>query len=348
MKTTYISTISLSDASRRQIQSQASLVQKLGVELSSGRKYDVGLDLGTRTGEAVSIRAEFHFLHGIIDTNALAASRLDVSQAAMNDILSDAQDFLSTLVALRENDSSSDIVKADAIGNMELLTSRLNTQLNGNFMFAGINTDQEPLADYADPASPNKIAADAAFLTEFGITQANPAVSAITPAAMDTYLNGAFDAMFQDPAWGATWSSASDNVMVSRISASETVTSSVSANEQAFRDLAAAYTMMSDLGNENLDPGTWKTVVDKAIEKLGTGIAGVTSEMGKLGNVQEQVNLASERLKVQTDILNSRVNDLENVNLEETSVRLNTALTQLETTYAVTARMQGLSILNYL
>lgn len=348
MKTTYISTISLSDASRRQIQSQASLVQKLGVELSSGRKYDVGLDLGTRTGEAVSIRAEFHFLHGIIDTNALAASRLDVSQAAMNDVLSDAQDFLSTLVALRENDSSSDIVKADAVGNMELLTSRMNTQLNGNFMFAGINTDQEPFADYADPASPNKIAADAAFLAEFGITQANPAVSSITPAAMDTYLNGAFDAMFQDPAWGATWSTASDNVMVSRISASETVTSSVSANKQAFRDLAAAYTMMSDLGNENLDPGTWKTVVDKAIEKLGTGIAGITSEMGKLGNVQEQVNLASERLKVQTDILNSRVNDLENVNLEETSVRLNTALTQLETTYAVTARMQGLSILNYL
>ena len=348
MKTTYISTISLSDASRRQIQSQASLVQKLGVELSSGRKYDVGLDLGTRTGEAVSIRAEFHFLHGIIDTNALAASRLDVSQAAMNDILTDAQDFLSTLVALRENASSSDIVKADAIGNMELLTSRLNTQLNGSFMFAGINSDQEPFADYSDPASPNKVAADAAFLTEFGINQANPAVSAITPAAMDTYLNGAFEAMFQDPAWGATWSTASDNVMVSRISASETVTSSVSANEQAFRDLAAAYTMMSDLGNENLDPGTWKTVVDKAIEKLGTGIAGVTSEMGKLGNVQEQVSLASERLKVQTDILNSRVNDLENVNLEETSVRLNTALTQLETTYAVTARMQGLSILNYL
>ncbi len=70
--------------------------------------------------------------------------------------------------------------------------------------------------------------------------------------------------------------------------------------------------------------------------------------MGKLGNVQEQVKLASERLKVQTDILNRRINDLENVNLEETSVRLNTALTQLETTYAVTARMQGLSILNYL
>jgi len=348
MKTTYISTLSLSDTSRRQIQNQSGLVQKLSVELSSGRKYDVGLDLGTKTGEAVSVRAEFHFLNGIIDTNALAASRLDVSQAAMDDVLTDAQDFLATLVALRENDGSADIVKADAVGNLELLTSRLNTQLNGNFVFAGINSDQEPFADYADPASPNKIAADAAFLTEFGITQANPAVSGITPAAMDTYLNGAFDTMFQDPAWGTTWSTASSNVMVSRISASETVSSSVSANEQAFRDLAAAYTMMSDLGNEALDAETWKVVVNKAIEKLGSGIAGVTSQMGKLGNVQEQVKLASERLTVQTDILNQRVNDLENVNLEETSVRLNTALTQLETSYAVTARMQGLSILNYL
>ncbi|GAB2182787.1 flagellar hook-associated family protein [Roseibium sp. LAB1] len=348
MKTTYISTITLADASRRQIQNQSSLVQKLSIELSSGRKYDVGLDLGTKTGESVSIRSEFHFLNGIMDTNALTASRLDVSQAAMGDILTDAQDFLATLVALRENNGSSDIVKADAVGNLELLTSRLNTQLNGNFVFAGINTDQEPFADYSDPTSPNKLAADAAFLTEFGIAQSNPGVSGITPAAMSTYLNGAFDAMFQDPAWGTSWSGASSNVMVSRISASETVSSSVSANEQAFRDLAAAYTMMSDLGNEDLDPETWKVVVNEAIEKLGTGIAGVTSQMGKLGNVQEQVKLASERLKVQTDILNRRINDLENVNLEETSVRLNTALTQLETTYAVTARMQGLSILNYL
>ncbi|KZM48031.1 flagellar hook-associated family protein [Labrenzia sp. OB1] len=348
MKTTHISTISFANSSRQQLMSQANLVNKLSIEMSSGRKFDVGLDLGSRTGESVSLRAEFHFLNGIVDTNALTASRLDVSQAAMSDMLGDAQGFLSTLIALREDGGSAEIVQSDAQGSMELLVSRLNTQLNGNFVFAGINSDQEPVADYLDPASPNKLAADAAFFAEFGITQSDPAVSAITPAAMDAYLNGAFDALFQDPAWGTDWSGASDSVTVSRISASETVNSSVSANEQAFRDLAQAYTLMADLGNENLDQGTYKQVLNKAIEKLGNGIAGVTSAMGKLGNVQEQVNLASDRLQVQTDILNSRINDLENVNPEETSVRLNTALTQLETTYAVTARMQGLSILNYI
>lgn len=348
MKTTYISTITLAESSRRHIMNQASQVNKLGVELSSGRKYDIGLDLGTRTGESVTLRSEFHFLHGIMDTNALTASRLDVSQAAMSDVLSDAQEFLASLVALKENPEGADILATDATGNLGLLTSRMNTQLNGNFVFAGINADEMPLSDYSDPAAPNKVAADAAFFAEFGINQANPAVSGITPAAMSTYLAGNFDLMFQDPAWGTTWSTASDTAMVSRISANETVSSSTSANAQPFRDLAKAYTMMSDLGNAELDAETFKVIIDEATKTVGEAIGALTTEMGKLGTVQQQVSLASERLSVQTDILNTRINDLETVNLEETSVRLNTALTQLETTYAVTARMQGLSLLNFI
>lgn len=348
MKTTYISTIAMSDSGRRQIMKQTDLVNRLGVELSSGRKFDVGLDLGAKTGESVTLRAEFGFLNGIIDTNALTASRLDVSQAAMGDMLSDAQDFLATLVALRETGGSADIVKSEANGKLGLMTSRLNTQINDSYVFAGINSDQQPIADYANAASTNKVAADAAFLAEFTMTQADPNVSTITPGAMDAYLNGNFEAMFTDPNWGTLWSSASSTVTVSRISASETVNSSVSANEQAFRDLAQAYTMVGDLGMENLNEDAYGVVLEKAIAKLGSAIEGLTNSMGKLGNVQEQVKLASTRLSVQTDILNTRINTLENVDPEETAVRLNTALTQLETTYAVTARMQSLSILNYI
>ncbi|WP_420415019.1 flagellar hook-associated family protein [Roseibium sp.] len=348
MKTTFISTFSLADSSRRNIMSQSNQVNKLSVELSSGRKFDVGLDLGTKTGESVALRSEFHFLHGIIDTNALTASRLDASQAAMSDMLTDAQDFLASLVALQQNPASADILDTDATGNLGLLTSRLNTQLNGSYLFAGINTDQQPIADYADPASANKVAADAAFLAEFGFTQSDPNVATITPAAMSAYLTGNFETMFQDPVWGTTWSSASDTPTTSRIAANESVSSSVSANEEAFRELAQVYTMMSDLGNADLGQDAFKVVIDTATEKLGSAIGKLTSEMGKLGTVQQQVHLASERLTVQTDILNVRVNDLETVNLEETSVRLNTALTQLETTYAVTSKMQGMSLLNYI
>ncbi|WP_417669119.1 flagellar hook-associated family protein [Roseibium sp.] len=348
MKTTYISTISLSDAARSQMMRQASNVNKLQIELSSGRKADVGLDLGSRTGEAVSLRSEFHYLNSIVDTNALSASRLDISQAAMGDILSNAQDFLASLVAIRDSDGNAGVARAEAEGGLELLTSRLNTQLNGSYLFAGLNSDVVPLNNYGDATQPNKISADAAFLTEFGFDQDNAGVATITAAQMDTYLNGNFAALFDDPAWGLDWSSASDQEVLTRISTSEVTSTSVSANEEPFRELAQVYTMMSDLGNEQLEPEVFEVVVDKAISMLGSAIAGVTGLMGELGTAQERVALASDRLTIQTDILNERINALENVNLEETSVRLNTALTQLETTYAISARIQQLSILNYI
>jgi flagellar hook-associated protein 3 FlgL len=105
--------------------------------------------------------------------------------------------------------------------------------------------------------------------------------------------------------------------------------------------------MMSDLGNENLGADAYKAVVDKSISLIGEAIVGVTNLMGSMGTAQERVSVANDRISIQTDILNERINALENVNLEETSVRLNTAITQLETTYAISARIQQLSILNY-
>lgn len=348
MKTTYISTISMSDGARRQMMSQASNVNKLQIELSSGRKYDVGLDLGSQTGEAVSLRSEFEYLNAIADTNGLTESRLDVAQAAMDDIRTTAENFLATLIAVRDSDGTNAVAGAEAEGNLELLTSRLNTQLNGSFIFAGINSDVAPINDYSDPLQSNKTSADAAFLAEFGFDQSDPAVSTITGAQMEAYLNGAFEALFSDPAWGNDWSSASDETVISRISASEELTTSVSANEDAFRQLAQAYTLMSDLGNEDLGSDAYKATVDKAVELIGEAIVGVTTLMGKMGTAQERVSAANDRISIQTDILNERINALENVNLEETSVQLNTAITQLETTYAVSARIQELSILNYI
>ncbi|MEP0233450.1 flagellar hook-associated family protein [Roseibium sp.] len=348
MKTTYISTISMSDSARTQMMKQANTVNTLQIELSSGRKADVGLDLGSRTGEAVTLRSEFYYLHSIIDTNALTASRLDISQAALSDIRTNSEEFLASLVAVRDSDGAASVTQAEAEGGMQLLISRLNTQLNGSYLFAGLNTDEVPVADYTDVASSNKVAADAAFLAEFGFAQDDPAVAGITVAQMDTYLTGNFANMFADPAWGTNWSTASDLEVESRISTSEVLSTSVSANEDAFRELAQVYTMMSDLGNVNLDSEVFKTVVDKAISMLGSAIASVTSLQGEIGVAQERVSQASGRLSIQTDILNERVNALENVDLEETSVRLNTAITQLETTYAISARIQQLSIINYL
>lgn len=349
MKTSYISTFTLSDSTRSLLQRQTANLAKLQLEISSGRKADIGLDLGARTGEAVSVRAEHTRLDALIDTNALTASRLDVTQAALKDLLSTTQDSLATLVAVRDSNGSASVAKGQAEGSLKLLISRLNTQLGGTYIFSGINTDTKPVTDYfATPASASKTAVDTAFNGAFGFNQTDPGVAGITPAAMTAFLNGPFDALFADPQWGATWSSATNQTMTSQISPAESLNSSVSANEKPMRQLAAAFTMMADLGAEALGKETYKVVVDKAISLLGEAVVGVTNLKGGVGLAQSRVSAASDRLEVQTGILNRRVNDLELVNKEETAVRLNTAITQLETTYAVSSRIQRLSILNFL
>jgi flagellar hook-associated protein 3 FlgL len=349
MKTSYISTFTLSDSSRSLLQRQTANLAKLQIEISSGRKADIGLDLGARTGEAVSVRAEHTRLDAMIDTNALTASRLDVTQAALKDLLTTTQESLATLVAVRDSNGSASVAKGQAEGSLKLLISRLNTQLGGTYIFSGINTDAKPVTDYfATPASASKTAVDAAFTGAFGFNQSNPGVATITPAAMSAFLNGPFDALFADPQWGATWSTATNQTMTSQISPAESLNSSVSANEKPMRQLAAAFTMMADLGAEGLGKETYKVVVDKAISLLGEAVVGVTNLKGEVGLAQSRVSAASDRLEVQTNILNKRVNSLELVDKEETAVRLNTAITQLETTYAVSSRIQRLSILNFL
>ncbi|PTW60164.1 flagellar hook-associated protein 3 FlgL [Breoghania corrubedonensis] len=349
MKTTFVSSYTLSNSSRSVLMQQASNLSKLQTELSTRRKADVGLDLGSGTGEAVTLRSEYNRLNAIMDTNALVASRLDVTQAALDDVLSTAENFLSTLVGVSDTSGSSSVAQGEGKAGLDLLVARLNTQLNGSYIFAGLNTDVSPIADYfGTPAGSNKTAVDTAFNTFFGFNQDDPAVANISAADMETFLDGDFAALFDNPAWGNDWSSASDQSIRSRISTSELAETSVSANEDAFRQLAEAFSMVADLGTSELGEGAYQALTDKASKLLGEAIAGVTDLMADMGTAQERVSNASERLSIQTNILNERINELESVDPTETAVRLQNAVDQMETTYAVTARLSQLSLINYL
>jgi flagellar hook-associated protein 3 FlgL len=53
-------------------------------------------------------------------------------------------------------------------------------------------------------------------------------------------------------------------------------------------------------------------------------------------------------MSIQVDILATQVVALESIDPNEAATRVTQLLTQVETSYALTARIMGLSILNYL
>jgi flagellar hook-associated protein 3 FlgL len=349
MKTTFISTSAISAATRASImkvQQQLSDAQK---EMSTGRYADVGKVLGYNTGQVISLRQQHTRLQTIVDTNKTVSSRMEVTQNALQSLIDNAQAFVKQLISSRNGSATSSVAQTDAQTGLNTFIDTMNTTYAGGYVFAGVNTDAKPIAGYyTTPASASQQSVGNAFLAQFGIAQSDPAAQNITAANMQTFLDNSFSALFADPAWSADWSSASNQNIRNRISSNELIETSVSANEDAFRKLAKAYSMVADLGVTNLSDATFQKVADVAIGEATSAIEQLGGLQSRVGVAQQRVTDASERLSLQVDILNNQVTSLEGVDPNEAASRVTALMTQLESSYSLTGRLMKLSILDYI
>jgi flagellar hook-associated protein 3 FlgL len=319
------------------------------LEVASGRKADVGLSLGATVGEAISVRAVRNEIATLLTSNAMVANRLEVTQNQLGRLQETAVGFVSDLLAMRTGTADRSILVDSAAGMSGLVRATANQTYNGAYVFGGIRTETPPMpTDIQDPGSPLRVAIEAAFVTEFGFGSASPAVSQITPAQMMAFLDGAYSDLFLDPTWGALVSAASDDTRVDRIGQMQTVRSSVSANEALFRDLTKASVAVLAVNVEALGSDAYQSVVDFSIGHANAGHNEIAGTQSRLGYVEERIARASQGLELQQSLLDRRVFELEGVDAYEATTRVLTLQTQLEASYAVTGRLQGLSLLNYI
>lgn len=349
MKTSSISTLAIIHATREsRVNLQAKLIEAQK-ESSTGRYADVGMTLGYLTQRTVSLRQDHARLQTFRDTNVVASARLELTQTTLDGVAEAAEAFLSTLMAARAAPSSASVAITDAKNKLTSFTAALNTTVNGTHIFSGVNTDVKPITTYFDtPASPAQTAMANAFTAEFGMAQSAAGVENITGAQMEAFLDGAFADLFDSANWTTTWSSASDQNITSRISTNERIETSTNANAEPFRALAQAYTMIADIGLEELDSEAYLAVINKAIEVVGQATADLTQLRAGLGTSQERIAAANDRIDIQKSLLNEHIVQLENVDPYEATVKVNSLLTQIETAYALTARLQNLSLLNHI
>jgi flagellar hook-associated protein 3 FlgL len=349
MNVSRVSTLAMFQTLRStQARSEVQLA-RLQTEVTTGRHADVNLALGREAGAPVALRVEQDRLSGIISSNVLVTQRLDLTQQTLEQVTGGAQRASAALTTALASSASAGV----AIDNVQSVfgefTSLMNQSGGGQYLFAGINTDVRPFDDFsAVPPGTSATAIATAFSTEFGFGPDDPAVASITPAAMEAFLDGAFAQIFEDDTqWQASWSSASDRNIRSRISPQVNAETSLNANEAAFRDMTAAYTMVAGLGGQGLAGDTLHLVMTRALSKLSQGVSGVNDLRGQLGLVQESVSLHTQALEARIDINEGYLAAIEGVDRFEAAARLSEITTQIETTYAMTGRLQSLSLLNY-
>jgi flagellar hook-associated protein 3 FlgL len=348
MKTTFISTSALTEATRLSLIDMQKKLAAAQKEVTTGRLADVGATLGYKTGRTVSLRYEYGRLDTMIDTNGLTSTRLEATQSALNAIVKDAQSLVGQLIGARNNDGGRAGLETQARTSLSAFTDLLNTTVSDTYIFAGINSDVKPLTDYfGTPTPANRQAVADAFFATFGVSPSDPAVANISGEDMQSFLDTTFANLFEEPAWGA-WSAASGENVRSRISTSELIDTSTNTNEEAIRKLARAYAMVSDLGVGQLSQGAYEAVVDSAARLAGEAIQGIGSLQGSLSTAQEGITNANARMSLQKDILAKHIGALEGVDPAEASTRVAALTTQIETSYAITARIHQLSLLNWL
>ena len=106
--------------------------------------------------------------------------------------------------------------------------------------------------------------------------------------------------------------------------------------------------MVADLGADSLSQDAFQAIVDKAIAVTGEAIGDLTQLRASLGTSEERITTSNTRMSLQITIMTEHGNLLEGVDPFEASSRVNALLTQVETAYALTARLQRLSLINYL
>ncbi|ACK49027.1 flagellar hook-associated 3 family protein [Methylocella silvestris BL2] len=344
----YISTQSISSSLRQSVLKMQAELSSAQTEAATGNHADIGLSLASKTGQSVSLQAQAAMLQTLSETNSIALTRMNMIQNQLGDLQSGAQSLLNSLLSTNGSAQNAATIEASGADNLKGLIASLNSTLNGDYLFAGINTATAPLTDYYATGASSKTAVDAAFSTAFGMSQTSSSVAGISASAMQDFLDGPFAALFQGSNWTNDWSSASDEAIASSISPGGAVISSVSANQSAFRDLAEAYTMLSDLGGEKYSQATYDVLVGKARDLLTDGISALSDAQAGLGVAQSSVSDANTQMSLQMNILSSQIGNLESINGYEVQVRISDLQTQIQTAYSLTSHLQDLSLVKYL
>lgn len=318
-------------------------------EFSTGRHADVGLALGSDIGRVLDMRGLTTKLDGLTSTNAVVGQRLDQVQTSLTGILELKDGFIETALLMRQSASNPSILVSDAKARISSVVDMLSVTSNGAYVFSGINASTAPIDDYlSEPMGPSRTAVIAAFTAEFGFPPDDPQVVDITPAQLETYLDGSFAALFDDPGWGLTFSNATDELMTDKIARNEEINSSASVNDDGFRKMFYALTLSIDGGVEHMNAETREVLVNRIYSVGSEAGYEMVHTQSVAGIAQERLAQANERIEIQQKSVKQSIGEAEGVDSYEVAERLGLLMSRIEASYSVTGRLQQLTLLNYL
>lgn len=252
----------------------------------------------------------------------------------------------------------------------DFMVDLLNTKSGDRYLFSGADTATQPIIDSS--------VLDSAVSTQVNEWKLGNITNADLIADIQdrTIDNGNLDA-FTDTVVGysPTLSAGTAGNIFVRVDDNTEINATTFANDEAFRDIlvALSYIKSPDLGpivdEVEIDAVTGLPVVitegapgadidemtDNFYEIYNVVSSMVTAALDqvdqqrfKLENARARINEIKLNHEAEQNILQTTISEIEEVDINEVAVKINALQLQLEASYGVTARVQQLSLVNFI
>lgn len=308
---------------------------RLADELASGRRADPGAALGGAFGVLAVTERTLALLTGFERTIAEAATRGAALQAALGRVADGARSAAGALVvAVAPGAGASALATATTEARARFLdaVSALNGRAAGQSLFAGRATDTPALQ------SGEVILADLAAATA-GLTDA----ASLGAAVRDFFTapGGGFET--------AAYLGTDEPPSALRLSEQQSVVLAVTAADPRLRETLAALALGALAGGApGLAPAERAALArdaGTALVAAGAGVAGLRAEIGTVEARIAEARVASAAERAATETVR---NDLLRADPAATALALQQVSGQLETLFALTARLSRLSLTAFL
>lgn len=324
-------------------------IDKSKYELTKGRRFDMSRDLGYKVSHLAAIDARIGTANGYMTSNKLVINKMAAAQDALSALYSKVAGksgpLLSYIESLTVSQSNRSVaaIQTLAMSGLGALSSALNVEFNGEYVFGGENVKQLPIKDLSKALENIKKA--------FKDFTKGKEPGEISPADMKAFLaSDNFNDFFKDAKWKENFSLASDKLDKTRISETgETINNGISANAAAFKQTIKGLVMGAALLDTKFSKDTRLVLLSESrVLMQGMSLDGIKDEQSRLGASQNRVKQANEVMAAQLNILQSANLDLGSVDPDEAATKESELETALNLSYQLTSRLAKLSLMNYI
>ena len=327
-------------------------VAQLTAETSSGYVSTDFAGLGSGAGPTLDLAQQIA-AGAVLQNNADSAGMIQqTAQTALGQIETIASNLASQATVLETTTGSAPTLAASAQDAMRQVAQLLDTQVGDVYVFAGQDSASPPVPDPGAIASSSfaqAIQQAVSGLVVNGASATSAAALAIASPGGTSPFSPSIEAA---GAQGEV--DLGDGVRVALAPLANTNSNATStgvaitSTGSYTRDIFLGLASLASLGSANTGDASFLPFVQGIVTTLQGAVSAANTDIGALGDRQDQVSSAKAELASVATALQTQLSGVQEPDLTQVATQLSAAQTQLQASYQVIAGLSQLSLAKYI